>query len=284
MEFYMDEEKQALKIIDTKDLGYRPSASICLLAKHYMYIEGKNKKETEDLIIDFIKNKTKINYKPSDWESCITKNINKAEKRAIVKVDKVIINQSEIKFIQELSSKPLQRLAFTLLCLSKYHNAVFEKNNNWVNCPVYQIFKLTGVANRTQSERLCMLNDLYKLNMITYSKKNTNTNIRVDYVLDDDEIAVEIHDMRELGKEYSLYCGEKYVRCGKCGILFKPNSNNIKYCKSCGRYKKMNIKTIICCDCSQEFEVDGIVKNKKRCNQCQATYRKIRDRIRKSNK
>jgi len=143
---------------------------IVRIDQHKKTLASNNKLEIYE--IDFIKNKTKINYKPSDWESCITKNINKAEKRAIVKVDKVIINQSEIKFIQELSSKPLQRLAFTLLCLSKYHNAVFEKNNNWVNCPVYQIFKLTGVANRTQSERLCMLNDLQYLILLEFGLNN----------------------------------------------------------------------------------------------------------------
>ena len=85
----MDEEKEALKILELKDLGYRPSSSICILAKYYLQVQNKTKKETEDLIIDFIKNKTKINYKPSDWEKCIVKNIKKAEKIPIVKIDKI---------------------------------------------------------------------------------------------------------------------------------------------------------------------------------------------------
>ena len=267
IELYMDEEKEALKILELKDLGYRPSSSICILAKYYLQVQNKTKKETEDLIIDFIKNKTKINYKPSDWEKCIVKNIKKAEKIPIVKIDKIEINKSEIQLIQELTSKPLQRLAFTLLCVAKYHNQLFDKNNNWVNYQMYQIFKLAGVANRTQAERLCMLNELYKLNMIKYSKKNTNTNVCVNYILDDDEIAIELHNMQELGKEYSLYCGEKYIRCEKCGILFRSSSNNSKYYKNCGKYERINIKTIICCDCGKEFEVDSSSRSK-RCNKC----------------
>jgi len=31
----MDEEKEALKILELKDLGYRPSSSICILAKYF---------------------------------------------------------------------------------------------------------------------------------------------------------------------------------------------------------------------------------------------------------
>lgn len=277
----MDEEKEALKILELKDLGYRPSSSICILAKYYLQVQNKTKKETEDLIIDFIKNKTKINYKPSDWEKCIVKNIKKAEKIPIVKIDKIEINKSEIQLIQELTSKPLQRLAFTLLCIAKYHNQLFDKNNNWVNYQMYKIFKLAGVANRTQAERLRLLNGLYKLNMIKYSKKNTNTNVCVNYILNDDEIAIELHNMQELGKEYSLYCGEKYIRCEKCGILFKSSSNNSKYCKNCGKYEKINTKIVVCCDCGKEFEIDGIVKNKKRCDDCQKNKNREYERIKK---
>lgn len=283
MNFYLDEEKAALDIIKKRDLGYRPSESICLLAKYYIYIENKNIEETENKIIEFIKNKTKINYKPSDWEKCITKNIKKAENRRLIKIKSIDITKTEIEVIKNLNSKPLERLAFTLLCLAKYHNQVFEKNSNWVNCPVYQIFKIAGVSNRTQAERLRMLNELYRNNMIKYSKKNTNTNICVDYVCDDEDVTVKIVDMREIGKEYLLYCGNKYMRCEKCGILFKPNSPTQKYCKPCAKYIPISIKTVICCNCEKEFEVDSKANNKKRCNECQKEYIKEYDRARKSN-
>ena len=44
----------------------------------------------------------------------------------------------------------------------------------------------------------------------------------------------------------------------------------------------MGVKTLVCCDCGQEFEVDGIVKNKKRCDICQKEYVKLYDRQRKN--
>lgn len=257
MEFYTDEEKAALSIIENRDLGFKPSVSIYLLAKHYLYVENLSSEDTEKAIIDFIKNKTKINYKPSHWEKCISGNIERAKKFPQIKIDTIIVTKSEISKIQTLKSKPLRRLAFTLLCLAKYRNKVTGTNDNWINCPVYQLFKLANIANRTQAERLCMLNELYKLDMIKYSKKNTNTNVCVTYVDNANEVAVEVKDMRELGKEYSLYCGEKYIRCVKCEILFKPRSNKSKYCKNCAKYQPIEIKTITCCDCGKEFETDS---------------------------
>jgi len=122
-----------------------------------------------------------------------------------------------------------------------------------------------------------MLNKLYKLNMIKYSKKNTNTNVCVNYILDDDEIAIELHNMQELGKEYSLYCGEKYIRCEKCGILFRSSSNNSKYCKNCGKYERINIKTIICSGCGKEFEARKDSVKSFRTKSCGCTQYEKRD-------
>lgn len=48
-------------------------------------------------------------------------------------------------------------------------------------------------------------------------------------------------------------------------------------CDTCGNYQPMETKTITCIDCGEEVVVDGIVKNKKRCDECQKIYiRKIK--------
>ena len=44
------------------------------------------------------------------------------------------------------------------------------------------------------------------------------------------------------------------------------------YCDECGVYQPIGTKTITCIDCGKEVEVDGIVKNKKRCDECQKIY------------
>lgn len=46
-------------------------------------------------------------------------------------------------------------------------------------------------------------------------------------------------------------------------------------CDKCGSYSPIGTKTIKCIDCGKEFEVDGIVKKQKRCEQCKKIYNNL---------
>lgn len=73
-----------------------------------------------------------------------------------------------------------------------------------------------------------------------------------------------------------------FVQCKKCGKRFTQNkTKNLEYCTKCSRYKPMETKMIKCIDCGASVEVNGIVKNKKRCNDCQS--KKDKDRYKKYN-
>ena len=56
------------------------------------------------------------------------------------------------------------------------------------------------------------------------------------------------------------------------------------YCDKCAGYQKKSIKTLVCCDCGNEFTVDSRNMKKVRCDNCQKIHRKEWDRKRKSNK
>lgn len=62
------------------------------------------------------------------------------------------------------------------------------------------------------------------------------------------------------------------IQCKKCGERFVPLSPQQKVCTNCSGYHPLGKKKLRCIDCGKEFEVDGIVKNKKRCNDCQAIH------------
>ena len=62
------------------------------------------------------------------------------------------------------------------------------------------------------------------------------------------------------------------VQCRKCGERFVPLVPQQKICADCAGYHPRGKKKIRCIDCGKEFEVDGIVKNKKRCDDCQAEH------------
>lgn len=64
------------------------------------------------------------------------------------------------------------------------------------------------------------------------------------------------------------------IQCRKCGERFVPTVPQQRVCTNCTTYHPLTVKVLHCMDCGSEFEVAGIVKNKKRCDQCQKEYRK----------
>ncbi|MCI1958990.1 MAG: hypothetical protein LKJ25_05125 [Clostridia bacterium] len=176
-------------------------------------------------------------YNPVDWSSSIEKYAVKAAKYPLCECKGVWITENELKTIEEIHNKVLERLAFTLLCLSKFRNYRNSKNNNWVNYSNGEIYKLACI-NTTAFDKDLKFNQLRELGLIEYAKKVDNLNIKVLYIDDESENKLFISDFRKLGYEWRLYKGEKYIRCADCGILVKKNSNRNKYCKDCAKIIK----------------------------------------------
>ena len=127
----------------------------------------------------------------------------------------------------------LQRLLFTLICLAKYGNAVNPRNNNWVNRPQNEIFKLANI-NITSKRQSLMINDLWREAMVEYSRLVDNTNLRV-LALSDGKDVITISDFRNIGNQYMKYMnnGEGYFNCEICGLTLKQRARNQKYCADC---------------------------------------------------
>lgn len=62
---------------------------------------------------------------------------------------------------------------------------------------------------------------------------------------------------------------DSFVQCERCHKRFYRKRKDQIYCDKCTGYQKKGVKTLICCDCGKEFEICGVVKNKKRCDICQ---------------
>ena len=68
----------------------------------------------------------------SGWSDMLDKVVKNVDKYPIIKMDGVDISVEEMEAIEKLEGKQLRRLAFTLLCVAKYWDAVSEKNDHWV--------------------------------------------------------------------------------------------------------------------------------------------------------
>lgn len=78
-----------------------------------------------------------------------------------------------------------------------------------------------------------MINDLWTLGYIGYSRVVDNININVKIIDDDSPVEIFVNDFRNLGNQYMRYCGEKYIECQNCGKIIRQNKNVQKYCTEC---------------------------------------------------
>jgi len=182
-------------------------------------------------------------YNAVKWDLVLEKISNQASKYPLVQVNFVCITKHELETIQEIKSKPMQRIAFTLLCLAKFYDSVNEKNNDWVNSKVNDIFNVAHVQISKDKKPL-MLNDLRKLGLIEYSAKVDNVNVNVQFVDNESEVILQIYDFRDLGYEYAFYCGERFIRCEDCDKLVRvKNKDHITCrCNECQHKENINIK------------------------------------------
>ena len=92
-----------------------------------------------------------------------------------------------------------------------------------------------------------------------------------------DNIGLTINNFEAPILYYLMYWDyERIGFCKECSKPFKQTGNRQLYCKECSLYEPVGTKIIVCVDCGKEFEVDGAIKNSKRCSNCQQINNKRR--------
>lgn len=296
MAIVLNEVKQAEEIINTGEIGNKPSATLFLLAKYCRRYLNYSSKDTFKYLDNFM-SKYYPNYNSVLWEDIIENISKSANKYPIREINEIGITQKELNYIKLLNNIKYEKLIFTLLCYTKLHNLVNENNNNWSNCKIPELFKISRVNVKYKNDKMFMLNDIknkllldtvdnkgndIKIPLISFSKKNDNKNIKLNFVDISSDYVLFISDFRELGYEYLLYQGENYSRCETCNILFKQNkTNTYKYCNKHRGYQPIGTKTITCIDCGEEVMVDAKDNKTERCEKCYKRYRTEYYRINK---
>lgn len=272
----LNEKKYAEDCLKNKTLYNKPVFSLTVLAKYYYHCFGYRKKKITELLTTFIEQYyPRYEYNKVFWNENIEKIASNIGKYDFYKIDGVGITQNELNTIENIHNKVLERLAFTLLCLAKLNNLKKPQNNGWVNLDAKEVFKLARISCSVgdRYRRYCKLEEL---NLLEFPKKNDNLSCRVKFIDGDGSQRLFIYDFRELGYEYLQYKGERFIRCGECGILIRNNKRGTKkYCNSCVGYIPQEKKTIICVDCGKEFEVNALNNKTCRCENCQVEHEKI---------
>lgn len=221
MNIILNEREWAEDAILTSTIGRKPYETLNRIARYY-FDNGATYPEVLSLIESFVLQCDPHASIPK-WTQTIEYAVSAASKRDTIKIDAVAVTKPEMDKIDSIDSKPLRRVAFALLCLAKYWDIVNKSGDHWVNNKDGEVMKMAnvGASIRRQSS---MYRELRDLGMIQFSKRVDNTNVRVCFVDDSADKAVDVSDFRNLGYQYLMYHGGPFVVCQNCGLVIKKNN------------------------------------------------------------
>lgn len=233
MTVVLKEDEWAHDMIQSNDLGKKPSETLRRVARYYLdsgYSPIDTRKRLDSFLI-----RCEPTFSLPKWSDALDYAVSKAIKYKSIDIDSIDITNSEMDRIDALDGKQIKRLAFTLLCLAKYWKVVIPDGDYWVNNKDSEIMALANINTSIKRQGL-MYWTLRENGMVRFSKKVDNTNVRVCFV-EDGEVVLQITDFRNLGYQYLMYHGEPYFECASCGLTTKYNNRSRtggqKYCNDC---------------------------------------------------
>lgn len=230
MNLVLNEKEWAKEKIERHELGRHPLETLNRVARYYRQADGYSRKETLDKLEKFL-----IQCDPDvnlvSWSNTLSRIVKQADKYTLAEVNGITVTKKELEAVGSVGNMSAQRLAFTLLCVAKYWNAVNADNCGWVNTADKEVLAMANV--KTSIKRQCDLyHALREVGFIQFSRRVDNLNVRVIPIYDDEQV-LYITDFRNLGNQYMMYLGEHYFPCQECGAVVKRNSPRQKYCPSC---------------------------------------------------
>lgn len=238
MPVILNETKEAEHIIKNGEVGNKPTSTLFLLGKYYRQKQSLDKEQTVNKLNEFMKLNYK-NYNSALWEETIEDISKKANKYSLREINYIGITQSELDKISEINNSKYEKLLFTMLCYAKLYNTLSENNNGWVNADIKEIYRIARVTVKYKNDKFLYLNDLESMGLISFSNKNDNLNLQINFVDMDENSVIQINDFRELGYEYLNYIGKgKFIRCKCCNKLVKCKNKHDysrKYCTECSK-------------------------------------------------
>ena len=238
-------------------MGDKPTETLRRVARYYLdkgYPTSSVKKYLGSFILKCDPRATLLK-----WDNCMDYAIRRAIKYPLVDIESIDITDREMDKIDTLDGKQAKRLAFTLLCLSKYWFIVSKNNDFWVNTKDSEIMRMANISTSVKRQSLLYWT-LRENGMICFSKKVDNTNVKVCFVKDG-KVVLHITDFRNLGYQYLRFQGEPYFECANCGavskiknpgdVMKRKTGRNQKYCNACA--SKMRVQRITALSSTKEI-------------------------------
>ena len=236
MTVVLNENEWAANMIMNRSLGKKPFETLSRVARYYID-NGIPKKDVRRMLDVFLIQADPTASLPK-WSDAIDAAVQRAIRFDAVNIQSIDITKPEMDKIDAISGKQARRLAFTLLCLSKYWDIVTKKDGHWVNNKDSEIMRMANI-NTSIKRQSMMYHTLNAAGLIQFSRKVDNTNVKVCFA-EPGEVVLRITDCRNLGYQYLKYHGEPYFECASCGITTKIINDRMckpgpkqKYCREC---------------------------------------------------
>lgn len=210
-------------------------------ARYNYYIKNLTDKKNYDEVVRFITEHSTLGLTELELYELVKKTVREVKKRGLKLVDHIYLRQSEMDFIVNLNDIKLEKIAFVLLCLAKYHNEVSEEADNCIYFKLNEIKNMARI-NMSKKDFEYFYNNMYKIGALLENNSPTSTVQIVNFTSYDesDPIVMEIQEVDYLELAY-LYLswknnGKQYGRCSKCNRLMRQGKTKPrKYCEECAK-------------------------------------------------
>lgn len=254
-------------------------------ARYNYFIKNLTDKKNYNDIVNFVTSNSTTGVTDFDIYEFVRKAISGAKKVGLKCVDHIYITQSELDFIAGINDIKLEKIAFVLLALAKYHNEVSGEDNNMVFIKLSEVKNMARInMNRIDFEYFYA--NLYDKGVLQRNTSPTSTIQIVDFVSHDpnDPVVFELLEVDYLELAYAYLSwknkGNGYARCQRCNRLMRQGKTKPrKYCEECAKnvnkentsskYEAIGEKTIACIDCGAMFTVSAKANKACRCTNCQ---------------
>lgn len=238
MDIILNEREWVQKMIQSQNLGKKPFDTLVRTASVYL-ADGNSKKQTRSMLEEFVL-RCVPNASMIEWSRLLDGVMKSVAKRKLAEIPYIGVSQAELDTIALQPGKQARRLAFALLCISKYWDIINTENNHWVNSPDGDIMKIANVRTSVRRQSL-LYSQLRDAGLIRFSKKVDNLNVQVLFG-DDEPPVMKITDFRNLGFQYLNHVEGGFFECANCGLTVRnerikdgvvQRGRRALYCKDC---------------------------------------------------
>ena len=157
------------------------------------------------------------------------------KKNILIVIPPIHITEDELHKISELNDTRIEKLAFTVLVLSKINKCKPKsKHNNHDEYRVYNFKELFKYANEkcNQKKKNDLLKQLVESGLFSLSIYGY---LKVNFIDEIGEPVITLSNFDNFVLEYEKYVGVNVINCEECGVPFYPTNNKNIFCKVCAK-------------------------------------------------